>query len=505
MSEHMASSGLAGAARALELHPPRSAGSRRRMRPEPLRLVARLSIDAGSILCAALAVQASAAAPLRTWTVVLAALAILGGYAAVGLYRRRGGPAMLAELLQVLWVPALVGMGVAGAELAWGRQEIGDTAVRFWLLAATMTAGGRLTINGAQALMRRGAGSGSGNTLIVGAGRVGHLAAKRLLDEPALGMRPIGFLDKDPLGPDQPALWDGPPPTLPVLGASYDLERVVREQHVEHVLVAFSTAPAHVILDLVRRCWALGVSVRIVPRLYEVEGRRARTEHLGALPLVTLSPANPHSWAFAAKYAIDRALAAITLAALAPLLAIVALAILATSGRPVLFRQRRAGRDGHVFEMLKFRTMRGTPEVGGELDSEWASLVAGTAPQPEAGPADGGEDRRTRLGMLMRRLSIDELPQLWNVLRGDMSFVGPRPERVHYVERFESAIYRYPDRHRVKSGLTGWAQVNGLRGETSLADRIEWDNFYIENWSPWLDIKILVKTIPALLAGRGAR
>jgi lipopolysaccharide/colanic/teichoic acid biosynthesis glycosyltransferase len=114
-------------------------------------------------------------------------------------------------------------------------------------------------------------------------------------------------------------------------------------------------------------------------------------------------------------------------------------------------------------------------------------------------------DRRTPLGALLRRTSLDELPQLWNVLRGDMSLVGPRPEQLLYVELFEQSIYRYPDRHRVKSGLTGWAQINGLRGDTSLSDRVEWDNFYIENWSPWLDLKILLKTVPALLAGRGAR
>ena len=145
----------------------------------------------------------------------------------------------------------------------------------------------------------------------------------------------------------------------------------------------------------------------------------------------------------------------------------------------MLFRQRRVGRDGPHFEMLKFRTMHGT-RSDGEPDAEWARSCWRRATRTRPRLA---ADRRTRFGHLLRRLSIDELPQLWNVLRGDMSLVGPRPERVQYVEQFEDAIYRYPDRHRVKSGLTGWAQVNGLRGETSLADRIEWDNFYIENWS----------------------
>jgi exopolysaccharide biosynthesis polyprenyl glycosylphosphotransferase len=465
-------------------------------------IAARLSVDTGSLLCAAIIVQASAAVPMRAWTLGAGALAVLCSYAAAGLYSNRAHPRITAELLKILSITALVTMAIAAFELAWGRDEVGDTAVRLWLLAVTMTAAGRLALNGARAITQRTAPSSHGATLIVGAGRVGQLAAERLLGEPALGMRPIGFLDKDPL-PRDAAARPQPGVSLPVLGASYDLEHVVREHAVENVLVAFSTAPSHVVLDIVRRCWALGVSVMVVPRLYEVEGRRTRTEHLGALPVVTLSPADPRSWQFDVKYALDRIVAGIALTLLVPLLGAVALTILMTTGRPIIFRQRRVGRDGHVFEMLKFRTMRGTPDIGGELDAEWASVAAGDG-HAGAGAATA-DDRRTPFGRALRRLSIDELPQLWNVLRGDMSLVGPRPERVHYVELFEQAIYRYPDRHRVKSGLTGWAQVNGLRGETSLADRIEWDNFYIENWSAWLDLKIILKTLPALLAGRGAR
>ena len=496
MSDQTATRSIPAPPRALELRPPREAA--RRARPERRRLLARLSIDVGSFLCAAIIVQASAPVPMRTWTLVVAALALIGGYAASGLYSQ-GAPRPRQELAQLLSVSALVIMGLAGMELAFGRQDIGDTAVRFWLLAATMTGAGRITINGTHALMRRGVNLAPGNTLIVGAGRVGHLAAKRLLDDPALGMRPVGFLDKDPMHVE-PTPGSEPFPTLPVLGASYDLEQVVVDHEIEHVLVAFSTAPSHVVLDMVRRCWALGVSVMLVPRLYEVEGTRTRTEHLGALPLVTLSPADPRGWQFAVKYAFDRVFAALGLLVVAPILAVVALAILIKSGRPILFRQRRVGRDGHVFEILKFRTMDAAAGRVADLD-EWAYVAAGEMPPVEM----AGDDRRTGLGALLRKLSIDELPQLWNVLRGDMSIVGPRPEQVQYVELFEEAIYRYPDRHRVKSGLTGWSQVNGLRGETSLADRIEWDNFYIENWSPWLDLRILVKTIPALVVGRGAR
>jgi lipopolysaccharide/colanic/teichoic acid biosynthesis glycosyltransferase len=161
--------------------------------------------------------------------------------------------------------------------------------------------------------------------------------------------------------------------------------------------------------------------------------------------------------------------------------------------------------------MVKFRTMKGDPTREGESDVDWALEQIGADPDerwPEssiAGTANGSTesaaDRRTRLGRLLRHFSLDELPQLLNVVRGEMSLVGPRPERAAYVRRFETAVYRYGDRHRVKSGITGWAQVNGLRGRTSLADRIEWDNFYVENWSPWLDLKIIVLTIWCILRG----
>jgi exopolysaccharide biosynthesis polyprenyl glycosylphosphotransferase len=312
-------------------------------------------------------------------------------------------------------------------------------------------------------------------------------------------MVPVGFLDKEPLD----GAPDGLGVTLPVLGASWDLEEVIEQHDIDSVLIAFSTAPHAVMLDLVRRCWARGVDVSVVPRLFEVEGRRLDVQHVGALPLISLRTSNPVGTSFAVKYALDRAVAAILLVLLAPLFLLVAAGILLTSGRPILFRQHRIGRDGLGFELLKFRTMRGAPEVDGEADADWAKVIlSGTGIDPAEALASPRADRCTPLGRFLRRYSLDELPQLWNVLRGDMSLIGPRPERAHYVERFTGTIERYPDRHRVKPGLTGWAQVHGLRGDTSLADRIEWDNFYIENWSPWLDVRILAKTVPAILARR---
>jgi lipopolysaccharide/colanic/teichoic acid biosynthesis glycosyltransferase len=189
------------------------------------------------------------------------------------------------------------------------------------------------------------------------------------------------------------------------------------------------------------------------------------------------------------KYGLDKLLAAFLLLATLPVLIAAALATLVSVGRPIFFCQTRVGRDGRVFTMFKFRSMR-----SGRLDSPSVELPPDTAP----GGVEG-VDRRTPVGSFLRRTAIDELPQLLNVLRGEMSLVGPRPERPEFVRQFDNSIYRYESRHRMKSGITGWAQVNGLRGQTSISDRVEWDNHYIENWSLGFDATVLLQTFAAIL------
>ena len=197
----------------------------------------------------------------------------------------------------------------------------------------------------------------------------------------------------------------------------------------------------------------------------------------------------------AIKHASDRVVALALLIAFAPVFVAAAIAVRLSSRGPVFFRERRVGRDGKVFDFYKFRSMRvarGPADTG--LNSALDFLLGGdTAP----GGVEGA-DRRTAVGRFLRGTSFDELPQLFNVLRGDMSLVGPRPERPEFVELFRQDIIRYGDRHRVKSGITGWAQVHGLRGQTSLAERVEWDNYYIAHWSLGLDLKILALTVVAL-------
>jgi exopolysaccharide biosynthesis polyprenyl glycosylphosphotransferase len=434
------------------------------------------------------------------WSGGLAALCLL----LFGLrqaYATRFHVRLLEDLGGVVAVTATAAMLVISLRLALGAGDIADTA-HYWLLATASVALGRAGLVGAEARARR-RGDASRATLIVGAGNVGRLVAKRLLDHPELGLRPIGFLDKDPVESDD-AL-----PLLPVLGASWDLDHLIDEHDVRHVVVAFSSAPHHVMLGIVRRCRELGVGVSVVPRLFEAEGDRVSIDRIGALPLVTTRSANPAGWGFRAKYATERVVALLALVFTLPLWAAAMLAIRLTMGSPVFFRQLRVGSDGREFYMLKLRTMKGNPEDDGEADIDWAidQLVATGSEASELWVSRNGtepaqDDRRTVLGRGLRRFSLDELPQLWNVVRGDMAIVGPRPERVSYARRFEHSIYRYGERHRVKSGITGWAQVNGLRGRTSLSDRVEWDNYYIENWSPWLDLKIVLLTASCVVRGQ---
>jgi exopolysaccharide biosynthesis polyprenyl glycosylphosphotransferase len=277
---------------------------------------------------------------------------------------------------------------------------------------------------------------------------------------------------------------------LPVLGASWDFDEVVVEHGIEQVIVTFSSAPSDVLLRLVSRCEELGIRVALVPRLFEKVRERLTIDHVGGLPLITSHPTDPHGWQFALKYALDRVAALALVVLAAPVLAVCAAAVWLSLGRPILFRQRRIGYDGRPFEMLKFRSLRPSsafPDTPDDLPDD-------TAPG-----GFGNEARLTRVGAFLRDTSLDELPQLFNVLKGEMSLVGPRPERPEFVELFEPRIHRYDDRHRVRAGMTGWAQVNGLRGQTSLSDRIEWDNHYIENASFWLDLRIIGRTMLELV------
>jgi exopolysaccharide biosynthesis polyprenyl glycosylphosphotransferase len=460
-----------------------------RRRSERSWQLARPVVDAAmlAVACFAAAVGSEAAgvtAPPPASLFAFSALVLLF-FALRGMYAPRIRPELLENLRGVVAATSLAAMAVLSLrELFGGPSELAAQTIRPWAFATAYVAAGRIALHWSQAQARR-QGEAMRPTLIVGAGRIGRLIAKRLIAHPELGLKPIGFLDKEPMDALDGAV------TVPVLGASWDLDEAVLNHDVEQVIVTFSKAPNEVLLRLVRRCEELGVSVSFVPRLFERVNGRVTIEHIGGLPLVSAHPANPRGWQFAVKYAADRVVAALALMLVLPVLAVAAAAIWLSLGRPLFFRQVRVGRDGRPFDMLKFRSMRATAP---EEEPISIDLPPDTAP----GGVEG-QDRRTRVGAFLRRTSIDELPQLLNVVKGEMSLVGPRPERPEFVGLFEESVYRYTDRHRVKAGITGWAQVNGLRGKTSLADRVEWDNYYIENWSLWLDLKIALMTALAVV------
>ena len=318
--------------------------------------------------------------------------------------------------------------------------------------------------------------------LIVGAGPVAHQLVTRMRQMPEYGLRPVGLLDD--VRPAEAELMD-----LPYLGTTKSLESAARATHAEELIVAPSSASDDQLARAAHVAQNLGIRVRVVPRLADAVGVSTRVEHLGGLPLLVLNQVDPKGWQFAVKHAFDRTAAGVGLALISPLFLLLAFLVKMSSPGPIFYAQERIGRDGKAFGCLKFRSMRPV----GPADEVFA---------PKVGDAPGGVegvDRRTRIGKFMRKTSLDELPQLLNVLRGDMSLVGPRPERPAFVELFDIQVRRYGERHRVKAGMTGWAQVHGLRGQTSIADRSEFDNYYIENWSLHLDLKILVLTVLAVV------
>src|SRR4051794_5520059 len=406
-----------------------------------------------------------------------------------GVYRRRVRIALRAlspmlgaisfAVMAVLVFDAIVLNGVSiGPVIAW-----------VWVLTAILLAGGRCVL----ALARRQArikGVSGKPTLIVGAGVVGTAIAQRLAAAPEYGLMPVGFLDDDPPSNGR-RNGDGrltTLPLLPILGSPSELAEVAAAHGAQHVLFAFTHGRDQTLLALAERCEELGLEVSLVPRLFESMNDRVALDWVGSLPVLGIRPLDPKGWQFRVKYAIDRPMALLALIAASPLMALVGLAVKLSSPGPMLFRQRRIGQDGQVFEMLKFRSMQ-IPD-----DDEPFVPPPGFAPGGVEGP-----DRRTSIGRFLRRSGLDELPQLINVLRGEMTIVGPRPERPEFASAFGAQLARYTDRHRVKSGITGWAQVSGLRGQTSLVDRVDMDNYYIRNWSLSLDLKIALLTVPAVL------
>jgi exopolysaccharide biosynthesis polyprenyl glycosylphosphotransferase len=308
--------------------------------------------------------------------------------------------------------------------------------------------------------------------LIVGTGPTAIRLAARLLRHPEYAYELAGFVcspgDADSVGKRLGG--------VPVLGTVDQLRAVLQSERVQELFVAQSEIPHDSFLRLFLESEMETVRVNVIPNVVEMMRSKIFYDEIAGVPIYTLQETPLQGWNFVLKRVVDVVLSLAALAVLSPLLPVVALLIKRGSPGPVFYAQERLGLDGERFRIYKFRTM----PVGAEKD----------------GPAWGVQDdpRAFAFGRLLRRWNIDELPQLLNVLRGEMSLVGPRPERPHYVDQFKRQLPRYMARHKVRAGMTGWAQVHGLRGDSSVSQRLRYDLYYIENWSIWLDLKILIMT-----------
>lgn len=424
--------------------------------------------------------------PPSSWMIALFVPFVVVLFAVQSLYRHKLGRNFIDEVGPIETNVALAAVLVLGImTLTSAGQLAGAVVSKTWLCAAILMPVPRYIHSLIQKRMRKNHHF-MAPTLIIGSGEVASRIVERLRACPEYGLKPIGFLDAE--GSEARLETN---PDIPIIGPPESIGAAIEMTGAEAVLIAFSHVRDESLTRVVRVAHRHKARVWVVPRMFDTVGERATVDHIGGLPLMALPSADPHGWQFSAKHVIDRVAAALGLVVISPLLISLAVLVRLSSPGPIFFRQDRIGRDGRVFQCLKFRTMR--PFGASDADFE---LKSSSAP----GGVEGN-DRRTPIGKIMRSTSLDELPQLVNVLKGEMSLVGPRPERPQFVEFFEIQIHRYGERHRVKAGITGWAQVHGLRGQTSIADRVEWDNYYIENWSLALDLKILALTVGAVMRG----
>jgi exopolysaccharide biosynthesis polyprenyl glycosylphosphotransferase len=394
-------------------------------------------------------------------------------FAVQGLYRVRPTRGRAEEWLSVA-IASVVGTVVLSGVILWlrpshsevfySRAALGIFLVCTIAFVVIGRAFVRVTVE-----RRHRAGRNLERVLIAGSGELARAVADRIDAHSELGFHIVGYLRNGEDSRLEPR---------PCLGRVDDVEAVLREHEIEHVFVALPHASSESMTKLLDRLVRSLVSVHVVPDLLQFMVLRSRVEDIDGLPTINLTETPLEGWSRFVKRGFDLAVAVAALLAFSPIMLVVAAAIWLEDRRPIFYRQVRMGLDGKPFRIVKFRSMR----VGAERDTgaKWA---------------ERDDPRRTRVGRLIRAWSLDELPQLWNVVMGDMSVIGPRPERPEFVEQFRAELPHYMLRHKVRAGITGWAQVHGWRGNTSIRMRIEHDLYYIENWSLMLDLKILFMTV----------
>jgi exopolysaccharide biosynthesis polyprenyl glycosylphosphotransferase len=400
-------------------------------------------------------------------------------FAAGGLYRGMRHLSIL-DLLPALLGRLLIAAAIVAIVAAQRHDSIAYAGefMHVVALAAAIVVLGRVLTTTAVLIARRRRWVEHA-TIIIGGGPIATELARLIRRYPQYGLRFVGFVD-------DPSAQEGPGDLTKYVGTANVLEAIIPAVDCDVIIVADTATPEPKVIDIVRQPNAMKCDLWIVPRLCDFNSHSGHLDHIGAIPITRLRRATltGPKWAF--KRASDVVLAMLALAIVSPVMLVCALAVRLDGGPGVIFRQQRIGRHGVPFEVLKFRSIQ-------PVDDEESQTTWSVAKDPRVGP----------VGRFLRRTSLDELPQLWNILRGDMTFVGPRPERPYFVEKFSAEHPTYTLRHRVPVGLTGLAQVSGLRGDTPISDRARYDNYYIDNWSPWLDIKVLLRTFGEVFRASG--
>ncbi len=393
-------------------------------------------------------------------------------FRAYGLYEPQRTGSLLSESASVLRVAAigvflLVTLSFFVRNYFYSRGVVG----MFSILAPTAVISYRLSIRLCLRALRR-RGYNLRFVLVVGGGRLAEQVIDRIRSHPEAGLRIRGVL--------APGRGRRLINKVPCLGGYEELKGLLHNEseRIDQVIVALPREASDQLEKILFDLDDETVNLNLVPDLLHITTLYSSVENLDGLPVINLRETPLVGWSAIGKRIFDVIASGAALLIASPIMALIALGIRLETPGPVIFVQERMGIDGRVFRMFKFRTMiHNAEEISGPV---WT------------GPED---PRRTRFGAFLRRFSFDELPQLWNVLRGDMSLVGPRPERPVFIEEFRREIPGYMLRHKVKAGLTGWAQIHGLRGQTSLHDRVEHDLYYIRNWSMALDLQILFMTL----------
>jgi Undecaprenyl-phosphate glucose phosphotransferase len=425
-------------------------------------------------------ITGGAVPPLEPYLLMLLPILVVWGvsFHAFDLYRPRRIASHLSEAADIAKASTM-GALVLVAVMAFffkGFEYSRVVIVYFWLLSIGLAWFSRAAFREGLRFARRH-GYNLRYAVIVGDGELATAVIDRIRSRPDVGIQVLGVVgdDKDGSGAVR---W---------LGGYSDLRAVLDRHEVDHVMLALAHEEYNRLPGLMDAIGDEPITIHVVPDLFRFTSLRGGVEEFEGIPFIHLRDSPLHGWNQVAKRAFDLVFTLALVGLLSPVVVAIALAVKLTSPGPVFYRQERMGLDGQRFRMLKFRTMRVNAEAS--TGPIWASA---------------GDLRRTPIGSFLRRFSLDELPQFVNVVRGEMSVVGPRPERPVFVERVRQTVPGYMLRHKVKSGITGWAQVHGLRGNTSLEGRIQYDLEYIERWSFWLDLKIILLTVVRVLFDRNA-